>query len=395
MNGFWKHNSFSKILLFLFILLLPTQFGKHFFFEFSYLSGVRVDYLAPTIYFTDILALILIFINFKSVIKFFRQRKILILLSLFLFNVLISQFPPLSLYRYLKILELLAIYFVFKESKLPKSTLLYGFLIGGIFELILATLQFVNKHSLQGLFYFFGERPLNLTLPGIAKASLNGVEILRPYATFSHPNSLSGFYLLVYFFFLTAKKVPDSLSKKILLLVSSLLVFLSFSKVAIATFLLLNFIYLWRSSLKKNCRLCFISRILIISVVSLLFLQARTDPLTWQKRLLLAQNSLAIIGQRPFFGVGLGNYLLAQQQFPQRFTDFLNQPVHNLFLLLLSEVGVLLMITIFIVFFQEFKKAVKNFPYLFVVILLTGLFDHYWLSLQQNFLLIGVLFGML
>ena len=129
--------------------------------------------------------------------------------------------------------------------------------------------------------------------------------------------------------------------------------------------------------------------------MSLLFLQARTDPLTWQKRLLLAQNSLAIIGQRPFFGVGLGNYLLAQQQFPQRFADFLNQPVHNLFLLLLSEVGVLLTVAIFIIFFQEFKKAVKNFPYLFVVILLTGLFDHYWLSLQQNFLLIGVLFGML
>ena len=388
-------NLLNKFLLFLFILLLPTQLGKHFFFDFSYLSGIRVDYLAPTIYLTDILAFFLIILNLKTLIRLLIQKKILVLISLLFINILVSQFPPISLYRYIKILELLAIYFVFKESRLPKSTLLYGFLIGGIFELFLATIQFVNKHSLQGLLYFFGERPLNLTLPGIAKASLNGVEILRPYATFSHPNSLSGFYLLVYFFILTAKKIPDSLSKKILLLVSSLLVFLSFSKVAIATFLLLNFIYLWRSSLKKNCRLCFISRILIISIVSLLFLQAKTDPLTLQKRLLLTKNSLAIIGQRPFFGVGLGNYLLAQQQFPQRFTDFLNQPVHNLFLLLLSEVGALLIVVIFIIFFQEFKKAVKNFPYLFAVVLLTGSFDHYWLSLQQNFLLIGVIFGML
>ena len=388
-------NLLNKFLLFLFIFLLPTQLGKHFFFKFSYLSGVRVDYLAPTIYVTDILAFLLFIMNFKLVWHFLKQKKILILLSLLFVNLLVSRFPPVTLYRYLKILEVIGIFYIFKKGLFPRFMLLSGFLLAAAFELILSTLQFINKHSLQGLFYFFGERPLNLSMPGIAKASLSGLEILRPYGTFSHPNSMAGFYLLVYFFILTAKKIPDSLSKKILLLVSSLLVFLSFSKVAIATFLLLNFIYLWRSSLKKNCRLCFISHILIISIVSLVFLQAKTDPLSLQKRLLLTQNSLVIIGQHPFFGVGLGNYLLAQQQFPQRYADFLNQPVHNLPLLLLSEIGVVMLIIICIIFLKEFKNAVKNFPYIFVVVLLTGLFDHYWLTLQQNFLLIGLVLGVL
>src|SRR3989338_7356441 len=75
-------SNFSSFLLFLFILLLPTQLGKHFFFDFSYLSGVRVDYLAPTIYLTDILALLLLIINFKSFWHFLKEKKILTLFAL-------------------------------------------------------------------------------------------------------------------------------------------------------------------------------------------------------------------------------------------------------------------------------------------------------------------------
>ena len=157
MNGFWKHNSFSRILLFLFILFLPTQLGKHFFFDFSYLSGVRVDYLAPTIYVTDILAFILIFLNLKSLLEFFRNKKILTLLFILFLDILISQFPPVSMYRYIKIIEFIGIIFIFRQARLSKRLLLLGLLIGGIFEFSLSLAQFVNKHSLQGLFYFFGE----------------------------------------------------------------------------------------------------------------------------------------------------------------------------------------------------------------------------------------------
>jgi len=395
MNGFWKHNSFSRILLFLFILFLPTQLGKHFFFDFSYLSGVRVDYLAPTIYVTDILAFILIFLNLKSLLEFFRNKKILTLLFILFLDILISQFPPVSMYRYIKIIEFIGIIFIFRQARLSKRLLLLGLLIGGIFEFSLSLAQFVNKHSLQGLFYFFGERNLNLSLPGIAKASLNGVEILRPYGTFSHPNSLAGFYLLLYFFLLSRKKFGNSLLKNSLLLISSLLIFLSFSKTAIIFYIILNFIYLWRSPLIKTCKLCLISRIFVLSIVSLVFLQATTDPLTIQKRLQLMQNALLIIAKRPLFGVGLGNYLLAQQQFPQRFADFLNQPVHNIFLLLLSEIGIAITAALYFIFRKEFKIAFKNSPYIFLVVLLTGLFDHYWLTLQQNFLLIGLILGVL
>src|SRR3990167_5499155 len=206
MNGFWKHNSFSRILLFLFILLLPTQFGKHFFFDFSYLSGIRVDYLAPTIYVTDILALLLFLLNWQNLFNFFKQKKILILLSLLLFNLLTSLFPPLSVYRSLKIIELIGIIGMIKQTKISIGIFFPAFLVSGLLELFISIYQFINKHSLQGIFYFLGERQLNLSLPSIAKTSLDGIEILRPYGTFSHPNSLGGFYLLVYLIVLTSGK---------------------------------------------------------------------------------------------------------------------------------------------------------------------------------------------
>ena len=95
--------------------------------------------------------------------------------------------------------------------------------------------------------------------------------------------------------------------------------------------------------------------------------------------------------QSPFLGTGLGNYLIVQEQFPQLFADFLNQPVHNIFLLFLSETGAITILLLFFLFFKKLISAVKKYPYILIIILITGLFDHYWLTLQQNFLLMGVI----
>ncbi len=384
----------NNVLLFLFVLLLPTQLGKHFFFEFSYLSGVRVDYLAPTLYVTDILAVLLITINFKSVWHSLKKKKIIFFIFLLILNLLISLSPTISIYRYIKILEFISIVVIFQKKFLSDRSLLFSFLLGGIFQFVLSTIQFVSKHSLQGILYFFGERPLSLSMPGIAKASITGVEILRPYGTFSHPNSLAGFYILLYILVLTNKKFTAyPFFKFIFLLVSSLIVLLSFSKVALMVFLIVNIIYIWKSSLKKNCAACFVSRIIVLLILSAVFMQAKTDPFSLQKRIFLSQNALEIIKQNPFFGVGLGNYLISQHQFSVTYTDLLNQPVHNVFLILLSEVGVIPLFILLAFFFKRLKIAINKAPYVFIGLFIIGLFDHYVITLQQNFLLVAVLLG--
>jgi len=389
----------NKILFFLFLLLIPTQFGKHFFLAFSYLSGVRVDYLAPTIYLTDVIILLLAIVNYKIIFKFFNNKKILISLFLLIFNVLFSRLPVISFYWLIKIIEFLIIFSLSKKIliTLKEKSVLITLFISSLFELFLSLMQLINKHSVQGIFYYFGERLLTLSTPGVAKASIQGVEFLRPYGTFSHPNSLAGFFLLLYFFVLIYKKFNRHLAFKYLFLfISSILVFISFSKIAIACYLILNTYYLILNT-KFNCRICKIARIIVVFIVSLIFLSATTDPLTVNKRIELMKNSIEIIFKNPLLGVGMGSYLIAQAKFSSKFYLFFNQPVHNIFLLFIAETGLIIGGFILYQLINRLIRAhLKKEQWILIfVIIFTGFFDHYWLTLQQNFLLMGLVIGVI
>ena len=389
-------DSFNKWLLFLFVLLLPTQLGKHFFFDFSYISGVRVDYLAPTVYLTDIIACAIAMINVRHIYNFFKNKKILILIFLLLINVLFSLSKPIAIYNFIKIIEFLIIFAVFKKVKISAKSILYAFLIGALTTCFLSILQFINKHSIQGIFYFLGERYFTFSTPGIAKATINNIGFLRPYASFSHPNSLSGFYLLIYTLILTHPMFKkSSLIKTVVLFVSTILVFLSFSKIAIFTFLIINFLYILKTDKNNPCVICKYSKIVIFLILSVVFVSAITDPLTIQKRLELIVNSCNIIGENIVFGTGIGNYLIAQKGFFSKYYVFFNQPVHNIFLLFFAEVGIIFGLLIILLFFKILKKTVLKYPFIISCIAITGFFDHYWLTLQQNTLLFAVVFGLL
>lgn len=394
----------NKILFFLLPLFISTQFGKHFFLDFSYLSGVRVDYLAPTVYITDIIVFLLAVVNIRIITKFFKNKKVFIYLFLLLINILFSKLPIISLYWFIKIVELLAVFIIAKKilPTLKEKFILVSIFLSGLFELILSLVQLVNKHSIQGVFYYFGERLLSLSTPGVAKASIQGIEFLRPYGTFSHPNSMAGFFLLLYFFVLTHKKFNRYLALKYLFLfISSIIIFISFSKIAIACYLILNLLALAcaskPASTKFNCRICKISRAIMLFVISLIFLSATTDPLTINKRIELAQNSMTIILHSPIFGVGLGNYLVEQAKFTSKYYLFFNQPVHNIFLLFIAETGLIIGGFILYRLISLLIEAhLKKEQWLVIlVIIITGFFDHYWLTLQQNFLLMGMIMGVI
>jgi len=385
----------NNILSILFLLLLPTQLGKHFFFDFSYLSGIRVDYLAPTVYLLDVIIFLLAIVNLKIVLKFFNNKMVLSGLFLLLINIIFSQLPEISFYWFIKIIEFLIIFSLSKKiiMTIKEKSILIILLLSGLFELFLSIIQFVSKHSVQGIFYYFGERLLTLSTPGVAKATMQGVEFLRPYGTFSHPNSLAGFFLLLYFFVLTAKKFNRHLVLKYLfLLTSSLLIFISFSKIAIISYLILNTAHFILNK-KINCRFCKITRLSVIFLISLIFLQATTDPLTISKRIELVKNSINIILHHPIQGVGLGSYLVEQAKFSSKFYLFFNQPVHNIFLLFFSELGLIIGGIIIAFSLFSIRKLIKWSPYLILAIGMTGFFDHYWLTLEQNFLLIGFVTG--
>jgi len=386
---------FKNILLFLFIFFLPTQFGKHFFLPFSYISGVRIDYLAPTLYFTDILTIILILVNINNVVSFFKSKKILFFIIFISLNVIFSLSPLISLYCAFKILEFLALAAIIKiEYPAKKSIILQALIFGLIMQFILVFSQFITKQSLQGIWYFVGERYIHLGLPDIAKASLNGFEILRPYGTFSHPNSMAGFYLILSLFILTNKAVTNIFFKYLFLILSAFIIILSFSKASLIIFGTLLIYYFFSSPLLR-CKICSIAKTIVIGLIIFLFFQVQTDPLSLQKRIELTSDAFKIILQFPLLGTGIGNYLYAQSTFPIRYPYFFLQPVHNIFLLLIAETGIPFGIFFIGTLIKIFFKTIKESPFLlvFLAFILTGINDHYWFTLQQNILLLAVMSG--
>jgi hypothetical protein len=398
-NNLIFFNLINKIKIFLnylFIFFLPTQLGKHFFFPFSYINGVRVDYLAPTFYLIDIVFILIIIFNLSVFFSFLKNKKILIVFFFLTVNLIFSQSKIITFFSFLKIFQFLFVFYFFYHQKLKEKLFLISILLITLIEWFLALYQLKFSHSFDGVFYFLGERHISIAYPSIAKVFFFDQEILRPYATFSHPNSLAGFYLLLYVFLLTEKKFDKHrLFKNLLLFLSASLIFLSFSKAAIFVFLIINIGFYFQKI--RSCRLCFLAKIITLFALSFIFLFSKGDVLSLERRKELIFQSLKIIKNYPLFGVGLGNYLLAQKNFPSSFPLFFNQPVHNIFLLLIAEVGIPFFALMFFFLINFFKKNWKKIPlttyYLILAIFLTGFFDHYWLTLKQNFLLIAIIFA--
>lgn len=386
----------SQSLLYLLIVLLPVQLGSFFFFDFSYIFGVRIDYLAPALYLTDILTFSLIILNSSHIPKKISLFFFL-LLSFVALNVMAAHNSALALYRWIKIIEMVLLFVVIKDLKLHRKMILMAFISFSLIELILALLQISFGSSMQGVWYYLGERNFDLSTPSIAKVSLHGVEVLRAYGTFSHPNSLGGFFVLLYTYILFSHSFTKyKLLKYASLLAITLLVALSFSKIALIAYVLATIYFVIKDGV-KSCYFCSFSKIFVALCIAFIFLQAKGDSHTVEKRMYLATSAYHIFLQHPWTGTGLGNYLYAQSKISNPYPYHFLEPVHTIALLALTELG----IPLFLLLLYAVRLALKGITSnpatiaLVGVVLFTGMFDHYWLTLQQNMLLLPVLFALL
>src|SRR3990167_10963563 len=87
--------------------------GKTLFFKFSYINGVRVDYLAITIYLTDFLSLLIFLSTYQSILKHLSSslKLLLFLVILLLLNIFFSDNQIVSFYNLLKLLQVYLLYF--------------------------------------------------------------------------------------------------------------------------------------------------------------------------------------------------------------------------------------------------------------------------------------------
>ncbi|EKD93702.1 MAG: hypothetical protein ACD_28C00077G0006 [uncultured bacterium] len=253
---------------------------------------------------------------------------------------------------------------------------------------VLAMAQVGLNHSL-GL-NFLGEPWLTNTLPGVAKIHLGQSTLLRGYGTFPHPNILAG-YILIGFLML----MEDSTS---------------FKKRFLRKTIQLVFALGGLFTLSKGAFMAFLTSMVVVrkikpilaSVLLVLFLGV--GMLSWghlskyefvHERILYTHISLTMLWEHPE-GVGINQFTERMQEFTAtKLQPWQFQPVHNIFLLIANEWGILPLIFIMLGggLLLNNKKWQPCSMTLMSALLTLGLFDHYLFSSYQGLLLTAFVFA--
>ena len=406
----------EQALFFLTLLLLPTQLGKHFWPEFSFIYSLKVDYLSPTLYFWDILVmgLLTVWILKRPKINWLAFNLLLLFSLTQAVSLTLADNVGAGLVRLEQYLVagFFGVYVASQTENLKLKTKNFRYSVLSLksywpltlavfFESVLAILQFIKGGTI-GL-WILGERTFSLSTPGIAKFDFYGTEFLRPYATFPHPNVLAAF-MVITLFILSFLRRQESNNKlfygslirsgmtRVAMFLAGLTTLVTFSRAAIlagaATALVL---------FNRRGRIILVA--ILILLLPLLYTRYSSllnfDNLTLLRREELSWSAFSIWQSSPVFGVGLNNFipkaaddLLAG---PSRFL----QPVHNIFLLALSETGIIGLIGLISLIGYPIFKAFKhgNLLLIWVVVIFLGLFDHYFLTLPQGQRMLFLVWG--
>jgi len=408
-----KSKLLGKYLNLLLIFLFPTQLAIHFWPNFAFVFGIRVDYLSPTIYLTDLLFISLfvpwIIRKRIKVISDIKKYKYLLLLlfGLIVFNLFFSSVFYVSFIKWLKIIEFVALGYYVKNRedvfsiRNVSTTLFYSL----IFFSFIGVLQFFRGRTLGNILYLLGERSFTIFTPGIALVNLFGDNRLRIYSTFSHPNSFAGFLgaSLIFLHFNYLKNINIYRFFGLLIILSAfVLTFSSSAFVGLFFCLVLYFVFKKHILSIKGFNLLIILFFLLsfyFSVFSGSILGSKiTLPQNFSERLELADVAGKIFSGSWTTGVGLNNFIVSGIFYANTsFGVWLLQPVHNIYLLLITEIGILGTLLLYYFISLCFVKNIKtkNTWGILIIffILTTGLFDHYWFTIQQNMLLLSLFLG--
>lgn len=439
-----------RYLFFALLAFLPTQLGFHLWPVWTYVLGRRVDYLSPTVYLTDIIIVLLItawiidqlfklrnheknfFHDISSATEKNRRKTHLLLIGAAAFvtlNILLSDRWQVATYMWAKVLEytLLGIYIFATRPSL--RTIVWGFSFAGFYSAAIAVIQFVLQRSVGGALWWLGERTFTLVTPGIARLnvcfplSYACRLMLRSYATFPHPNVLGGF-LAISSILMLAPIVYQRHRLSLLhafwfgavFVLSDIGLGLTFSRSAWMVSIggIIAMFYFWRAQRNKKDSeniLRFgvpIAAIIVLAILLLYFFPTSSDESVVQREQLTA-SAFAMWSRSPFFGVGLGNFLVALPEVTTNRSLFFLQPVHSIYLLLLAETGIIGFATfgVFLYLFtaRVYRIGIGNwtkfshsyapiYTLAFVMLLLIGTVDHYLFTLQQGqilFVLLSVL----
>lgn len=373
------------------LVALPLQL-KFLAFEVDWGKGFSNPY--TSIYFSLFDASLLL----SSLMFLFSEKKqnkgvsssffLLLFVFLAVFSFFLSPYND-SLFHLLlavKLLELILFYHLL--TKAPDKKFLSRFFIYVVsVEGFWAFLQVLFQSDFG--FQLLGEPKLASNLPHLASFTWGSWELIRGYGTFSHPNILGGFLALSIFLTFLNRDLPNQ-QKNILLVAQFLGLLSTFSRSALLALLLVIAITgLEKKFFQKQKTFALVG--LSMGLLLLLFFVMRgftflEDP-AFLERLSGYSYAWELIKVHPW-GVGFSHstlFLDSVSSLPLMPWEY--QPAHNIFLLLLTELGwlsFLILLTVSLLYgLHNFKKR-NTYWGAAILILIIGFFDHYLLTLDQG-----------
>ncbi len=337
------------------------------------------------------------------------QFPIIVLFILLLITWIAAPDKSIAIQQIIHVLEAGILFWLLVGSQINRLTAAYVFLGGLSLQAVLAIYQFLNQSS-------FASRLLGLTAHNSAVAGASVIENLggrwlRAYGGLPHPNILAGYLVLgIVLIALVLQCFSVGRRGRLILLTDSALLatalFFTFSRAAWLALLAALVIFLISEKrrlgkINNDLQIFTSSLALIFIILSLIFAPLLITRVTAQDRLEKVSTSERIAGYKeaadlfvkhPFFGVGAGNYTaVVYKELDSSRQSWAYQPLHNSWVLMLVELGLVGVLIILLALLYIFKYSLFDVPYALVVLFIViGLFDHYLWSLYSGLMLIAV-----
>lgn len=430
----------SLVLFFLLVFFLPFQERYHKLlrglsrvaFEGQYLPSFflngSLDY-----YLTDLLMIGILAVGLRGSIRSLFWEKSQKYLTLFLAICLISIFSSSAggkiwpYYRWLQLALPAFVYFALSKKEGLLKACFWILALTSLFQCLVTIDQYLVQESV-GLKHLGEQRIAFNFSPEIQVASQErwifdkwmgtktlSRHILRPFGTFPHPNVLGAFLGMAFFAtsFLYLKTKKRWLAP--LLSLQLFTIALTYSRAAIfgvvgafCGFLFL--LWIIRAEWKKLL-LPFLVGALFSAVVLKeqyvhrggVVTESASAHVSDSGRVAYAKMALSMARERPLLGHGFGQYLSEVEPHVPEIFPLPIQRVHNLFLLLLAEVGVF-GLAAFLAFlgsllYRTLKRGINleraSLLAMLALILFSGCVDYFWLELQHGRLMLFVILALL
>jgi O-antigen ligase len=378
----WFSQSLSGIEILIWVIVLLTffrlVFNKNFWHEIGQVQNKK-----------------------DRVMKIIRPVVFLLFLSLYLFVVPLNY--NLAEYKIFLLLGAACFSLTLFINKIPFWPMLGALWGGGIIQSYLAIMQFIFQRTWENKWLGLALHYPNDIGSAVLQAG-DSERWLRAYGSFGWPNDLGIYLAIIFIIGLMLYNYFPKIKEKIFLSAGQLIIitglFFSFSRaafIALVFGLLVLFIFEKRKILKS-----LLAPLVLIIILFVIYL-----PL-WQSRI-IAENRLEVraISERfdqykdfseiflahPLFGVGPGNYPYALCSQQTSASPWLYQPVHNVYLFVLAEwgmVGMALCIFLIFLFFKEVIKKNKAMLAVWGAMGVSFLFDHYFYTGYSGIVMLAI-----